>query len=116
MVVVDLEYITLEVLDALGEYNVSPITVETGELNWRLELLQTADERHPAMNIQPKERVRMTARPLDGKVALVTGSTSGIGLGIARAFAEAGASIIINGLSPPDEAERLRTELGETYG
>ena len=36
--------------------------------------------------------------PLTGRVAVVTGSTSGIGLGVARALAEAGADLVINGL------------------
>ncbi len=38
------------------------------------------------------------ARPLRGLVAVVTGSTSGIGLGIAQALAQAGADLVINGL------------------
>ncbi len=40
--------------------------------------------------------------PLAGRVAVVTGSTSGIGLGVARALAEAGANIVINGLGDAD--------------
>ena len=41
--------------------------------------------------------VSSSAKPLAGKTALVTGSTSGIGLGIARALADAGANLVLNG-------------------
>jgi 3-hydroxybutyrate dehydrogenase len=51
------------------------------------------------------------ARPLAGKVAIVTGSTSGIGLGIARAFAQAGADVVINGLGEQKEIEFVCNEL-----
>jgi 3-hydroxybutyrate dehydrogenase len=51
------------------------------------------------------------SRPLAGKVAIVTGSTSGIGLGIARALTHAGADVVINGLGDPAEIERVRQEL-----
>ena len=52
---------------------------------------------------------------LKNKTALVTGSTSGIGLGIARALAREGAHIMLHGLGEPTAVERLRSELaGET--
>lgn len=51
---------------------------------------------------------------LNGKVALVTGSTSGIGLGIARALLAQGADVVLNGFGDPATIERLRTELAET--
>jgi len=51
------------------------------------------------------------ARPLAGKVAIVTGSTSGIGLGIARSLAQAGADVVINGLGEPKQIESVCADL-----
>lgn len=50
---------------------------------------------------------------LQGKTAIITGSTSGIGLAYASAFAAEGAAVVINGLGDPEAIERTRTELGE---
>lgn len=52
----------------------------------------------------------------EGKTALVTGSTSGIGLGIARHFAAQGANIILNGFGDAADIEALRAELASTHG
>jgi 3-hydroxybutyrate dehydrogenase len=50
-------------------------------------------------------------RTLEGKSALVTGSTSGIGLGIARALAASGANLMLNGFGDARQIERLRADL-----
>jgi len=50
-----------------------------------------------------------------GKTALVTGSTSGIGLGIARTLAAQGANVILNGFGDAAELVRLRCELAEQH-
>ena len=48
---------------------------------------------------------------LKGKVALVTGSTSGIGLGIAKAMAAQGASIMLNGLGKPEDIQKAQDDV-----
>ncbi|HTI82128.1 MAG TPA: 3-hydroxybutyrate dehydrogenase [Acetobacteraceae bacterium] len=53
---------------------------------------------------------------LKGKVALITGSTSGIGQGIAVALAEAGADIMLNGFGNASQIEDLRAGIAAQHG
>ena len=53
---------------------------------------------------------------LKGKTALITGSTSGIGLAYARVFASEGAQVMINGFSDPDAIEHERVQLETLCG
>ena len=53
---------------------------------------------------------------LKGKLAIITGSTSGIGLGIATALARKGANIMLNGLGLADEIENTRAALEKETG
>ena len=48
---------------------------------------------------------------LSGRKALVTGATSGIGLGIAEALGAAGASVLINGLGTPEQIEAAKAKV-----
>jgi len=53
---------------------------------------------------------------LKGKVAVVTGSTSGIGLGIAQSVAAQGADVVVNGFGDAAEIEKIRSGLEKDYG
>lgn len=55
-------------------------------------------------------------KELAGRVALVTGSSSGIGLAVAHRLARAGARVVMNGLMDPAGAEALCDEFGQAYG
>ena len=52
---------------------------------------------------------------LKGRSAIVTGSTSGIGLGIARALAEQGGAVMLNGLGDAAEIERIRSRMEQEH-
>jgi 3-hydroxybutyrate dehydrogenase len=68
------------------------------------------------MNIAMPQRNIMAARALDGKVSLVTGSTSGIGLGIARALAASGSAIVLNGFGKSEEIAATQSQLADQFG
>ena len=52
---------------------------------------------------------------LSGKTALVTGSTSGIGLGVAKELAGSGANIILNGFGEASAIEETKAELARAH-
>lgn len=56
------------------------------------------------------------ANSLKGKNAVVTGSTSGIGLGIAEGFAKEGVNLVLNGFGDAAEIEKIRAGLASKYG
>ena len=58
----------------------------------------------------------LASKQLKGKVGIITGSTSGIGLGIARALAQAGSHIVLNGFGDVTVIDRERAEIAEEFG
>jgi 3-hydroxybutyrate dehydrogenase len=67
------------------------------------------------MHAVPDEQI-FPARGLAGKSAVITGSTSGIGLGIAHAFASAGINIMLNGFGQTEEIDATRADLESSFG
>jgi len=67
------------------------------------------------MTASRNDQSSCASRFLEGRTAIVTGSTSGIGLGIARAFAEAGARVTLNGFGDAAEIEKTRAGLAEEF-
>src|SRR5579859_8080351 len=53
---------------------------------------------------------------LQSKTAVITGSTSGIGLAIARALAKEGANVLINGFGKPEDIEKERAAIEAEFG
>ena len=68
------------------------------------------------MNIAVGNPLASAASDLQGKVALVTGSTSGIGLGIARALAAAGSDVVLSGFGKPDEISVIQRQVADDFG
>jgi 3-hydroxybutyrate dehydrogenase len=68
------------------------------------------------MNIAITQPLIENRQDLAGKVSLVTGSTSGIGLGIARALAAAGSNLVINGFGKAEEIAALKAKLASDFG
>lgn len=66
------------------------------------------------MTNSPASR-KNNARPLRGRVAMITGSTSGIGLGIAEALAAKGATIVLNGFGDQVQIEATQQNLARTH-
>ena len=68
------------------------------------------------MNIAIKPETMVSpGAALAGKVSLVTGSTSGIGLGIARALAAAGSEIVLNGFGKPEEIGDVQAKVAAKF-
>jgi 3-hydroxybutyrate dehydrogenase len=73
--------------------------------------------RHEAADKDAARRfLNLRVTMLKGKTALVTGSTSGIGLGYARALAEQGANVTLNGFGNKDAIEQLRVGIEKEFG
>ena len=74
------------------------------------------------MSQEPKDSTGADSRAargigdLKGQVAVITGSTSGIGLALARAVAAGGGEVVLNGLGDPAEIERTRADLEASSG
>jgi 3-hydroxybutyrate dehydrogenase len=68
------------------------------------------------VNIAITERSVSSARPLNDKVAVVTGSTSGIGLGIAKALAAAGSPVVLNGFGKPEDIKATQAAISSEFG
>ncbi len=58
----------------------------------------------------------MAHRPLAGQAAIITGSTSGIGAGLAEALAREGVDVVLNGLGDAAEIEAERQRLADAFG
>src|SRR5215211_383133 len=79
-------------------------------------MLATRPARRTTMLMELSRPAPLATGQLAGRVAVVTGSTSGIGLGIARAFAAAGASVVLNGVGRVDDVGEVIAALSSEFG
>jgi 3-hydroxybutyrate dehydrogenase len=68
------------------------------------------------MSVCNRQKKESELSILKDKTAVVTGSTSGIGLGCARGFAGAGANIVLNGIGAPADVEKARSAIENDFG
>ena len=68
------------------------------------------------MNVQTPLSLSQNSRTLRGKISLVTGSTSGIGLGIARALARAGSAVVLNGFGKSEDIGEAQAQIETDFG
>jgi glucose 1-dehydrogenase len=66
--------------------------------------------------VNPMHRTAMTLRTLEGQRAVVTGANSGIGEGVAKGLADAGAKVVVNYVAAPEQAERVVNEIRQAGG
>ncbi len=64
----------------------------------------------------PEQKGHDYGKPLRDRTAIVTGSSSGIGAGIAKALARAGARVVVNYASSRDGAEQVLREIEKEGG
>jgi len=67
------------------------------------------------MNIAIKLENMNARQALAGKVSLITGSTSGNGLGIAQALAAAGSGVVLNGFGKPEEVAVVQAKIASDF-
>jgi 3-oxoacyl-[acyl-carrier protein] reductase len=75
-----------------------------------------AGSRNDPTELDKSERNKMKNGKLNGKVAVVTGASKGIGAGIAKEFAAQGASVIVNYASAKQDADRVVDEISKRGG
>src|ERR1039458_5244171 len=82
----------------------------------RLRTNNSPGKQQPKQTTAQANNRRTRDMSLKGKVALVTGSTSGIGLGIARALGAEGADLMLNGFGDATKIEAERGGMEQEFG